>query len=89
MESAQPLVDVEALQRENRQLKQMVDLLEQVVEALGDDNRYFAGLVLGHSPDQKEALEFYCDPRNEGAKGHRQRVRERAEAAASAKVRAA
>ena len=68
---------VEELECEIKRLQQRVDILEQEVEALGDDNRYFAGLALGHCPTQKEAVEFYCDPENEGAKGHRKRVAER------------
>ena len=89
METAQPAGTMEDLQREIRRLKHRIDTLEQEVEALGDDNRYFAGQVLGHCPTEKEAVEFYCDPENEGAKGHRERVRVRAEAAKPPTTKAA
>lgn len=77
MDSHPSELSYEELLRENKRLKQHVDLLEQQVEALGDDNRYFTGLAIGRSPNQKDALEYYCDPKNEGAAGHRRRVQER------------
>lgn len=51
----------------------------QITEALGSDNRWFAGQHLGHEPTDEEAMWWYIN--NGGAEGHRRRVRERAEAA--------
>jgi|GEM_PF-1906433 len=43
--------------------KKSLPLLEyqklQIEETLGDDNKYFAGLELGHSPTKEEAAQHY------------------------------
>jgi len=31
----------------------------QVIDALGDLNKYYAGLKLGHSPSRQEAIDYF------------------------------
>jgi len=45
---------------------------EQLEEALGPDNRWFAGLCLGHCPSDDEAVWYYIS--HGGAEGHRKRM---------------
>lgn len=40
-------------------LHDYLDLEEE--EILGDDNMYYAGLALGHSPSREEAAEYYVE----------------------------
>ena len=44
----------------------------QIEEALGPDNRWFAGQHLGHPPTDEEAIWWYIN--NGGAAGHRARM---------------
>ncbi len=62
----------DSAERQIAHLKLHINNLEQLVEAYGDDNRYYAGLSLGHAPTQKEALEYYLG--HGGATGHRARM---------------
>jgi hypothetical protein len=52
--------------------EQVYNNLDQLREALGDDNRWFAGLCLGHCPIQDEAVDYYWA--HGGPEGHRQRM---------------
>ena len=54
----------------------VINNLEQLVEAYGDDNRHFAGEGFHHSPTQEQAWEYY--ETHGGTVGHRERVEARA-----------
>ena len=66
------MCQISATDRRVAHLELVINNLEQLVEAYGDDNRYFTGLALGHPPNEKEAIEYYLT--NGGAVGHRERL---------------
>ena len=59
----QKIVALEAqvaqLELENRGLRSQNRLLHQLSQALGNLNRYFASLALGHPPTDNEAFDHY------------------------------
>ena len=49
----------------------LFDELDETREALGDNNRWFAGLCLGHHPSDEEAIKYYRE--HGGPEGHQWR----------------